>query len=366
MPRAKVTLQNFFQYCISRKLPFAFYRLPETQDIKVCAQKTNKLRVLTPAQSYSNSTGFLFAPFRESKTCPTILIKADILCTENSLPALDFLPKSSYSALTEQEVVAGTTRSEFMQQVEAIKKEIQQGNFKKIVAARVSTVKAPEQFSAVAFFKKLCSAYPHAFVSLVYTPLSGIWIGATPEVLLSVTERAYTTYSLAGTRTITTQAQQQKWGEKEKEEQRIVSNFIEGTFKKTTNRLPVIKGPVTVNAGNLLHLRTTFCYRGIPYKQWKKVAGNLHPTPAVGGLPQRKAVSYITRHEKFSRKYYSGYLGPVNINKQTKLYVNLRCMNVAGNQLVLYTGCGITAHSIAAKEWRETELKMNTLLNVLA
>jgi isochorismate synthase len=333
--------------------------------VHVCAQKTGEVHRLSSLQTPTAAEGFLFTPFKESPKRPALLIKSEVYAQEGRLPLLAFAKASKPAVQYRPIAIHTTTQNEFIQQVEAIKSEIQRGEFKKIVAARVSTVKTPDRFNAVAFFKRLCGAYPHAFVSLVYTPLTGIWIGATPELLLAVDNKEYTTYSLAGTRPNTAGAQQQPWGTKEIEEQKIVSDYIKQALKKVTSVLPSIKGPETVVAANLLHLRTTFTYKGIPFNDWKKVVATLHPTPAVGGLPKAKAVSYIARHEKNLRQYYSGYLGPVNKNRKTYLYVNLRCMNVLNGQLAIYTGCGITSSSVAIKEWQETELKRKTLLNVL-
>jgi isochorismate synthase len=40
-------------------------------------------------------------------------------------------------------------------------------------------------------------------------------------------------------------------------------------------------------------------------------------------------------------------------------------MQVLGNQAVCYAGAGVTIDSIPEKEWEETEIKMNTLLEVI-
>lgn len=365
MPRARVPLQKFFEYCLLHQLPVAFYRSPKTKEVNVCAQRIHKLHRVSAKQTYPKAAGFLFAPFKTTKSLPALFIKGDILCREDNLPELNFMSGSTAPALPAPVAVTATTRKEFIQQVEAIKGAIQQGVVKKVVAARADTLKIPAHFKPVAFFKKLCRMYPQAFVSLVYTPASGIWIGATPEVLLLANRNEFCTYSLAGTKSNTLFARQQSWGEKETEEQKIVSDYIQQVFKKLTIKPPVINGPETVAAANLLHLRTTFTYRGLPYGQWAKTAAALHPTPAVGGLPKKKAIDFILRHEKAARQYYSGYLGPVNTHNETHLYVNLRCMNVQEHQLVIYTGCGITSKSVAGKEWGETEMKKRTLLNAL-
>lgn len=91
----------------------------------------------------------------------------------------------------------------------------------------------------------------------------------------------------------------------------------------------------------------------------------LHPTSAVCGMPKNKTKEFIVAKEQYDRELYSGYLGPVNMNNRTNIFVNLRCMQVQENFAILYAGAGITGDSDPEKEWRETEIKMDTLLQFL-
>lgn len=308
-------------------------------------------------------TGFVFAPFSTQNT-PNIFISADIHVDDKSLPALNFARTvSANESVIKEAALKTSTKKEYCNYVVDIQAAIAQKKFKKAVAACVTKIKQPDRFEPANFFKKLVKAYPAAFVSLVYTPEAGIWIGATPEILLAVEGKQYTTYSLAGTQKRNNTAPVE-WGKKEQQEQKFVSDYIAQTFAKLTDKKPLIQGPETVTAANLAHLRTTFTFKGIPFSKWQQVAQKLHPTPAVAGLPKKKAIEFITTHEKSPRYYYSGYLGPVTKN-EVRLFVNLRCMTVLEKHLAIYTGCGITKDSIPEKEWQETLIKKRTLLNVL-
>ena len=87
----------------------------------------------------------------------------------------------------------------------------------------------------------------------------------------------------------------------------------------------------------------------------------MHPTSAVCGMPLEPAMEYLLKHEGYDREFYSGYLGPVNIENETHLFVNLRCMKWNGSTAWLYAGAGITADSDPAAEVKESEMKMDTL-----
>ena len=82
-------------------------------------------------------------------------------------------------------------------------------------------------------------------------------------------------------------------------------------------------------------------------------------------MPKEAAAKFISENEAHARKYYSGFIGPVNNNQDTHLFVNLRCMEIFKGHAVLYAGAGITEDSNPEKEWLETEMKFNTLLNVI-
>jgi isochorismate synthase len=175
------------------------------------------------------------------------------------------------------------------------------------------------------------------------------------------------TVSLAGTQMATSaEIESYKWASKEIEEQEIVTDFVE----KTLHSLGVIDyskiGPMNYQAANLIHLKTAFEFKQnhLQNKLGDFLKG-LHPTPSVGGLPKVETLNFILKNEKHNRSYYTGFLGPLNINKKTNIFVNLRCLQLFEKQFVLYSGAGITASSVAENEWTETDNKMMTLMNVM-
>ena len=97
----------------------------------------------------------------------------------------------------------------------------------------------------------------------------------------------------------------------------------------------------------------------------ERMIKNLHPTPAVGGIPKREGLDFISSNEKFKREYYSGYMGDVDLLGERNLYVNLRCAQLNKESISLYVGAGITAESDAELEWGETQNKAQTILQAL-
>jgi isochorismate synthase len=85
-------------------------------------------------------------------------------------------------------------------------------------------------------------------------------------------------------------------------------------------------------------------------------------------MPKWESMDFIVANEPYERSWYTGFWGPVNLaNKEgVQFYVNLRCLHWSGKRLSLFAGGGITLGSELDKEWEETEVKMNTLRDVLA
>jgi isochorismate synthase len=96
----------------------------------------------------------------------------------------------------------------------------------------------------------------------------------------------------------------------------------------------------------------------------------LHPTSAVCGTPKEAAIAWIKQAESHDRSFYSGYVGPVNLNDEIYLFVNLRTVKITedlnGYVATYFAGCGITEDSDPEREWEETEIKCQTLQRILS
>ncbi len=301
------------------------------------------------------ATGMVFA-----ETVGTIAAQPPRVSTNN--PAT-VLPDADAQAFFERNVAEAVT-------------QMQQGAFRKVVLSRTKTVQFEQDVSVVQLFDKLCQTYPTAFVSAVWLPhLSQTWLCATPERLVSVDVNGiFRTISLAGTQSAIRPDGQRKrpadalWSQKEIEEQALVSRYIIGCFKRIRLREYLEEGPKTIVAGNLMHLGSHFTVdtQAVRYPQLGTVMLRLlHPTSAVCGMPRRPAFDFIRQHETHARELFAGFLGPVNINYESHLFVHIRCLKLEGKIATLYAGAGLTEDSDPAREWLETEMKCQTLLSVI-
>lgn len=239
---------------------------------------------------------------------------------------------------------------------------IEAGIVEKVVPARTKAVAISEEFDLGKTFLKMLEAYPNSFVNFFHIPQVGSWIGASPEVLIETKGDHFYTMALAGTQPASGEnpLKSAAWTQKEIEEQALVCRYIVDCFKKIRLREYEEHGPKTVMAGNLLHLRSDFRVdmKATGFPQLGSVMLDLlHPTSAVCGMPRKEAHEFLQENEDFDRSFFAGFIGPVNIQGETSIFVNLRTASIQGEKAILYAGAGVTEDSDPEKEWEETELK---------
>jgi isochorismate synthase len=90
----------------------------------------------------------------------------------------------------------------------------------------------------------------------------------------------------------------------------------------------------------------------------------LHPTPAVGGIPQDIARTKILEIEKTPRGYYAAPVGILS-KDFSEIAVGIRSGLIIGQELTVFGGAGIVAGSTATEEWTETGIKMQPFIKVI-
>jgi isochorismate synthase len=391
---AHQTLEKLWTTALKSNMAVAVWRLPATGTRHIIVDLSGEVQQVK-LDLEESPAGFAVSPFLNEGMKHTRFIKADVYYNTtkdsdswkqqavNGGGGEDFIKLFEASNSTAGFVVPQYPLNEYLQTseinfrrknnytslVERALAEIQSGHFQKVVLSRRKEVVLPEGFDILKVFDKLCVEYPQAFVSLFYLPNEGMWLGASPEVLVSIDDQQiFRTMSLAGTqpRAPHQSACDAAWTQKEIEEQAMVSRYIINCFKKIRLREYEEKGPRTVTAGNVMHLRTDYAVdmKAAGFPQLGTVMLDLlHPTSAVCGMPKEAALKFIKEEEGYNRKFYSGFLGPVNIGSASALFVNLRCMEIEGGKASLYAGAGVIEGSDPEKEWNETEIKCQTLLN---
>jgi isochorismate synthase len=361
---------------------FALWRLPHTETVHFAA--SDRLQKLTEVNMEESEPGFIFAPFdpsHEKIFLPAdefIIFKSHTIVS-SSAPSFETSRSVAKNLSTSKKnYYSGSSRPgaaveevEYKKLVEHAREQVGKGTFEKIVPSRFKQMTLPENFDLLQAFDELCALYPHALVSVFSSPITGTWVGATPELLASITrDRCFHTVAVAGTQPYNPEVNIRNisWTQKEIEEQALVERYVISCFKKIRLREYEEHGPRTSVAGNVIHLKTDFDVDMVATnfpQLGTTMLKLLHPTSAVCGMPLQVSLDFIRSHEGYDRQYYSGFLGPLNVAGESCMYVNLRCMQLFENAVMLYAGAGVLADSDPEKEWAETEMKMNTLGRII-
>ena len=367
-------LAQFIDKLIAKSCPFALWSMPgsDTPEILITGNKG----IFYPAQlsTLNGQQGFIFFPYTISEHAPMILLKPGIY--KKGIPGILGIDCTPYEEKeTTREGISDLpfiiSKEEFIKDVEDTIAHIKGSKLAKVILSRIIPFQRQNE-SVGELYLQLIQQTPNAFVYLVNLPFTsqdlgqaGLWMGATPEILLRSQGKILETVSLAGTQTRLAVCDY-TWYTKEIEEQAFVSRYLLDVFYRFHIHPFITQGPETLESGKVAHLSTIFRFSA------KKLATNLgdfiaelHPTPAVCGYPKSKAAKFILKMEKHDRRYYTGYLGPWRLNGEVGLFVNLRCMEINPQQYILYSGVGITGRSVPEDEWDETNKKAFTLLSAI-
>lgn len=352
---------------IKQNKSFVIYRVPEEEPVLIL-QSAGPSFSLNELDELDGKRGFVFAPFRISDSSSLILMQPDVFINGwkdiNSYLSKEQCAEDVLSEEYTNDCPQADNYDSYSQAFSSFISSLREKRFEKLVLSRTSVQPKNSSFSLENALFNACERYADAFVYLYHTPQTGTWLGSTPEILLSGKDEQWNTVALAGTLPFHRAVLPNAWSEKNIREQQLVVDYVRNQLT-AFGITPEENGPFTVRAGELAHLKSEFSF-ALPEKgRLGSLLGLLHPTPAVCGLPKEEAYRFILENEGYNRRYYSGFLGWINPDGKTDLYVNLRCMEIGASCLTLYAGGGLLSHSEMELEWKETEAKLQTMLAII-
>lgn len=330
--------QEKFQQVIANKESFLLFRQPNSDEVELwlndCKETINQFVF----HSFDDEQHQVFSTQRIEKT---------------SITALEEIQNFNLVNSDQKEAIS---QEDYLNLIFKTVEELKNTSTNKIVISRIKEVEN-EGVNIIKTFQNLHLNYPKAFLYLWFTKENGLWIGASPELLLEEENLTIKTVSLAGTL-----PKNEDWTSKEIFEQQVVTDYIVSNLKDSNS--VVVDGPHTIDAGFFNHLKSYISAEVDSYDEVEKILNNLHPTPAVCGMPKEEAKKFILNNEGYDRKFYAGYFG-YKTPEKSLYFVNLRCAQIFSDVVKLYVGGGIMPDSNPDKEWEETELKSKTIGNLL-
>lgn len=242
--------------------------------------------------------------------------------------------------------------------------------FKKVVLARQKLITFESKAKRLYLIRRLkdeADTY-----TIYYEKGKSTFVSKTPEKLFSIDGEQLTTNAIAGSIQRVEDAEENNIqkefllnDEKNLFEHRVVRESIVSDIVPFSEGLNYKKNPLLMENKYIYHLFTPIQAKLKKDADEFKILKQIHPTPAVGGLPKNLAKDYIKEHEYGTRGLYAAPLGIIHEDKECEFAVGLRSMLISARSATLFAGCGIVKGSDPEAEFLETEVKFTPMLNVL-
>jgi len=281
---------------------------------------------------------------------------------------LDLSPIHTPSATSPSYTVTpGVDIETYLHAVTAARDAVRSGAITKAVIARDVFVSSSQPIDIHSVLLRLRNSFGSSYQFSV----DG-FVGASPELLVSIVDGEVSSHPLAGTapRTgdPTTDAQLATSllsSIKNQIEHRIVIDAVHDTLLPWCSYLDWEPEASIVAVANVQHLGTHMLGRlSEPFLHVLDAVYALSPTPALGGHPRDKALQLIADVEGMSRGRYGGAVGWFDSQGNGVWAVAIRCAEYSNNNLTarLFAGGGIVADSEPLSELAETQAKLQAML----
>lgn len=278
-------------------------------------------------------------------------------------------PTRSYKPWLHQADV--TDGASFEAAVQSTLAAIAAGKFHKAVLAQAVDVTSPMPFQIAHSLANLRTRYPDCYVFATSNGQGQSFIGASPERLVSVQHQQLATDALAGSapRGLTAcedarLANALLNSSKEIHEHQFVVDFITRELRNLGME-PQPDRCRLLQLSNIQHLHTPIAAQVPADVHVLDIVAQLHPTPAVAGLPRAAACQQICQQEAFERSLYAAPIGWIDADGNGEFAVGIRSALLNGCQARLFAGAGIVAGSQPDRELAEVRLKLQALLAAL-
>ena len=203
---------------------------------------------------------------------------------------------------------------------------------------------------------------------------SKIIIGASPEMLVRITDDKVETFPIAGTRKITDDEEKNKQladellhDEKELAEHTMLVDLGRNDIGRVCKY-------GTVHPESLMQIKRFSHVQHIVTHVVGKLAPNndmfdafkaVFPAGTVSGAPKVRAMMIIDELETESRGPYAGAVGYFSFNGCCDFAIAIRSIFIDGKRGFVQSGAGIVADSIPEHEFKEIEFKTGAMLQAL-
>jgi menaquinone-specific isochorismate synthase len=318
--------------------------------------------------------------YRESKASMvcSLWIKPDenrrkalehLLLTLSALSSGDSLEPSGIPEMTK--VSYCPDKEQWIRSCETILDTFEDGGLEKVILARQTELLFSGKVPAIRFL--IDYPFPENSTYRFYLePVEGhAFISFTPERLYRRDGEMLQTEALAGTITKETVNADDHMAselllnsEKDVREHRFVKDTIYRELQPVCSDIEMQEQVDVLQLNRLAHLYTRCRARLLPeFRNDSTVLRQLHPTPAVGGVPREDAMALILKTEPFCRGWYAAPVGWLS-HDAAEFAVGIRSALVSEERVYLYSGAGLVQGSDPESEWEEVNQKIGDILAI--
>ena len=268
-------------------------------------------------------------------------------------------------------VRSNVTQEEFEENVMKAKEHIVNGDIFQIVLSQRFEIDNPPDSFAV--YRMLRATNPSPYLYYFKNPDYCI-AGASPEMLVNVTDSVITTKPIAGTMPRGMTDEEDKRFEKQllSDEKECAEHTMLVDLGR--NDIGKVSEYGTVKVTDFMHIER---YSKVMHIV-SDVSGNLHkdknaidallsvlPAGTLSGAPKVRAMELIDGFEKTKRCLYGGTVGYLGFDGNIDTCIAIRTVLFRNNKAYIQAGAGIVADSIPEKEYNETKNKANAMVNAV-
>lgn len=262
-------------------------------------------------------------------------------------------------------------KEEYLASIDKVTTLIRQQQANKVVIARSLALRFEEEVASPLVLSHIVNEQPESYLfGLEHDDL--LFFGASPERLVKVDHgSAYSSCVAGSIRRGKTAEEDEQLGKsllqdaKNLGEHHYVVEMIAETFQQNCISYKVPNQPKLLKIRDIQHLYTPVEGQLKEGATILQLAKSLHPTPALGGVPRKEAMSIIRQYEPMNRGMYAAPIGWLDAEGNGEFAVAIRSAVLASKQAYLYAGGGIVADSEAQSEYEETLVKFRPMLRAL-
>ena len=269
------------------------------------------------------------------------------------------------------EPISNINKETFENNVDIAKEYVRSGDIFQVVLSRKYEFKISGDLLSI--YKSLRTINPSPYMYYFKSNDLNI-IGASPEMLVRVTDNQIETFPIAGTRPRDEDMEKNKKlteellsDEKERAEHVMLVDLARNDVGQIA-RFGSVKVPEFMQVHQFSHVQHIVSKVIGELKDEKdcfEAIRAIFPAGTVSGAPKIRAMEIIQELEKESRGPYAGALGYFSKNMCADFAITIRTLVVKGNKAYIQAGAGIVADSVPEKEWFETEQKAGALIDAL-